>query len=245
MSLTLPDPFQAVRRLVSEAVSRRLDRLLSSAAALPGAVVSSVQNDLQRRAEELMDLLATLPHAVADRVADSFRGPLARPPNAAEARLVTEAFGTRVPPERTRLVPGPGLSAFAAAAFVKGNPAITIGNTMYIKPSFYRAYGSDMSRTYQGVEMLLHEYTHVIQYAALGYGTFGRRYARELHAHGYNPDRLYDYDHRSTTYQTETLEGQAAIVGDYAAARLKRDPQSRALAEQLRRRLQGTGIYAQ
>ena len=60
-------------------------------------------------------------------------GPSARPLTQYETRLIVDAFGQRVPPHAGRIVPGPGLSYFVKMAFINGNPAIMIGNTIYLK----------------------------------------------------------------------------------------------------------------
>lgn len=72
---------------------------------------------------------------------------------------------------------------------------------------------------------------------------FGARYAAELRAHGYDADQLYEYQSRNLPFTGETLEGQAQIVGDLAGARRGATPADAALANALRGKLQGTGIY--
>ncbi len=121
-----------------------------------------------------------------------------------------------------------------------------MGNTIYIKANLGNLTHSDLSKSLRGIEMLLHEYTHVVQYATLGFATFGRRYAAELRASGYDPDKLYDYQSRNNDWRHETLEGRAQIVGDLAKARkIPANPNNSTLANALRNKLKGTGIYAQ
>lgn len=154
--------------------------------------------------------------------------------------MVVEAYSFRVNPADVRIVHGPGRSPIAQVAFLNGNPAITIGNTFYIVAQRYR---DDLSMTTDGIELLVHEYTHVVQYARHGFARFGKRYAAELRANGYDASRLYAYKKRNLRFEQETLEGQAAIVGDYASNRLSKAPEDREAAENLRLRLHGTGIY--
>lgn len=125
-------------------------------------------------------------------------------------------------------------------AFLNGDPAITI----YIKPSQCRdVQGGDLSILATGAE-LLHEYTHVVQYDRLGFTAFGKRYAAEFRASGYDADRMYAFRSRGTNFDQEMIEGQAAIVGRYAE-QIALDPSKRQqdLIEDIRRRLRGTGIY--
>lgn len=80
----------------------------------------------------------------------------------------------------------------------------------YIKRDKYeRVGGDDLSATGEGMESLIHEFTHVIHHAQHGYAAFGRRYAAELRQHDYEPNKLYDYRSRNNDYAHETLEGRA------------------------------------
>lgn len=195
---------------------------------------------LQDAAEAVKDKLASLPHAVADKIADAMRGPDARVLTDDEKAFVKEAFGDRVDLDKVRFVDGPGNSPIARAAFAKGNPAITIGNTVYFKPGHY---STDFAKTAEGQNTLVHELAHVMQYDEMGYAAFGAKYAADLARVGGNPDELYRYDKRETTYATETLEGQAQMVGDYAEIRNSKDPALQGRIADLEKRLEGTGIY--
>ncbi len=115
-------------------------------------------------------------------------GPSARPLTRDETRLIVDAFGQRVPPHVGRIVPSPGLSYFAEMAFMNGNPAIMIGNTIYLQKG-----SPDVTTSDSGIELLLHESTHVILCATLGIDVSGRRYASEWRALGYDADQLYAY----------------------------------------------------
>lgn len=195
---------------------------------------------LQRGAEALGDKLKSLPHEVADKLADSMRGDQARVLTGPERAAAREAFGNRVNLDDVRFVDGPGNSPIARAAFAKGNPAITIGNTVYFKPGEYSA---NFAATSDGRDTLVHELTHVVQYKEMGYGSFGAKYAADLARVGGDPDELYDYKSRDTTYATETLEGQAQMVGDYAQIRHSTEARYQEQKADLERRLAGTGIY--
>ena len=238
-----PDIASIVSRILNNAQAELVRRVLAAG----GSIVLAGTEALRQRAEAIaqswLDVLASLPHAIADRIAELDRGSDARRLTGGEASRVREAFGQRVPADWVRIVRGPGLSLFAFAAFRKGNPAITIGNTIYIKYD-YNVPHADLTGTIGGVRLLCHEYTHVVQWREQGYTGFGKRYASELWQNGCNPDRLYDYQNRNTTYASETLEGQASIVGDYSS--LLVSPQTGEVqqrVETLRQKLKGTGIY--
>jgi Domain of unknown function (DUF4157) len=241
-----PDPFDYVRRALNRAATEALDRAI---AAVRNAAVRAVQNRVRNLAENIEYVTAVLgrmSHGMANIVADSFRGILSRPVTAGEARLIAQAFGPQpVHPSQVRFVPGPGNQPLAAAAFINGNPAITIGNTVYIKPSTYsKLGGNDLSATPEGIEMLIHEYTHVVQYARLGFAVFGARYAQEFRSSGNDANKMYDYRSRNLHYDQEMIEGQAAMVGDYAQQMaLPAAKQNAALIQQLRTKLRGTGIF--
>jgi hypothetical protein len=101
-----------------------------------------------------------------------------------------------------------------------------------------------LAQTIGGLSLLVHEWTHVIQYAQMGYALFAHRYATELRTYG-NADRLYDYQTRNLPFAGETLEGQAQIVGDFAIAKRGRTPADATRAQTLRTKLRDTGIYGQ
>lgn len=144
---------------------------------------------------------------------------------------------------RRLIVRGPGLSAFARTAFWNGNPAITIANTIYPAEAIYDKVPGDMSRMEFGVELLLHEFTHVVQYATLGFARFGAKYSADLRAHGFNAEKVYAHEERALTFGQETLEGQAEMVGDYAAGRASSNAAKKTVADRVKPKLRGTGIY--
>lgn len=185
-------------------------------------------------------LLTAVPHRAANAIADLDRGWHARRLTAGETARVREAYGSRVDPNTVCIVNGAGLSAIAAVAFLHNNPAITVGNTIYIGHKYYQV---DLTGETDQINLLIHEFMHVIQYNELGFVVFGKRYLAELRANGNDPDRLYDYKHRNLDFAHETLEGQAAIAGDYAGDRASSAPNDQREAAALRPRLKGTGIY--
>ncbi|PCD02026.1 hypothetical protein COC42_11105 [Sphingomonas spermidinifaciens] len=188
----------------------------------------------------MRERLAELPHEVADRLADSMRGDKARELTPAEQAFVEQAFGDRIDLSEVRFVDGPGNSPIARAAFANGNPAITVGDTVYFKPGHF---STDFTASAEDRKLLNHELTHVLQYETLGYGSFTARYAREFAEAGGDADKMYDYASRDTVFDTETLEGQAQMVGDYAQIRHSTNPARQAKIADLERRLEGTGIY--
>lgn len=54
---------------------------------------------------------------------------------------------------------------------------------------------------------------------------------------------LHDYQSRNTTYATETLEGQAQMVGDYAQLRAANGTTVTVPMQALANRLRGSGVY--
>jgi len=125
------------------------------------------------------------------------------------------------------------------ALYVEHRPAITFGNTVYIRPDLYVA---DMSRGLDNIARLAHEFTHVYQFQQLGFSVVIGRIADENARWG--QDAVYQYRSRNTTYQTETLEGQAQMVGDFARIRAGGiSPQARPVYQDLIRRLRGSGMY--
>ena len=153
---------------------------------------------------------------------------------------MVEAHGYQVRPERVRIVEGKGTSAAAAAAFVKGNPAITLGNTIHFKSDRYR---SDFLLKPKDVALLVHEWTHVVQYSRIGYAAFAAKYGRDLKQHGFNPDKLYKVLERESLYREETLEGQAEMAGLLTYYRCLNKSSDQEPRKSLERRMASSGIY--
>ena len=240
-----PEPLDMVRQTLSRVENEAMNRALAASGAVLESLVAEVRGNLQKAASDMMAFLGRLPHRLANKVADSYRGPAARTLTAEEAGLVREGYGTMVNIDDIRIVIGPGYSTIALVAFLHGNPAITIGNTIYLSPQLDRNIykSSDLSATKAGIAMLLHECMHVLQYARIGFAGFGARYAAEMKAHHYNADELYAFWTRNLDFDHETLEGEAEIVGRYAAARKSAGPDQAKIAAWLGGKLKGTGIY--
>lgn len=242
----LPDPIAAIRAMIAREQQALFDRVVPGSGpgcgvrSAAGAAAGAVRRNLFQRADDLRTLLASVPHRAANAIADLDRGAHTRALTAGEAALVRQAYGSRVNPGDVRIVDGAGWSAVAAVAFLHGNPAITVGNTIYVRHDRYRP---DMTTRTDDVNTLIHDHMHVLQYKELGFARFGSRYLSELKANGGDPNRLYDYESRKLDFAHETLEGQAAIVGDYAGDRVSPKAADRQAGVRLQPRLHGTGIY--
>lgn len=246
MEFTLaPEPLDIARRALSRLENAIVDRAIVASGAALESLVASVRGNLQKAASDMMAFLGRLPHRLANTIADSYRGVAARHFTIGEASLIREGYGAMIDIDDVRVVVGPGLSTVALVAFLHGNPAITIGNTIYFSPQLdTKSYNSsDLSATKPGIGMLLHESMHVLQYTRMGFAAFGMRYAAELRAHHYNADELYAFWTRNLDFDHETLEGEAEIVGRYAAARKGAGPDQAKIAAWLRTKLKDTGIY--
>lgn len=191
-------------------------------------------------AGQARDALASLPNDAANRLADSMRGSAARALTALEITAVRKAFRNDIDLKNVRIVNGPGRNADAWLAFnVGGNPAITEGNTVYIDDKHYSA---NLAATPEGINMLVHEFTHVRQYQTMGFGSFLGKYAQDLAAIG-DRNKLYDYESRATIFANETIEGQAAMVGDYAGYKAGETTLDLMQVRKLEMRLKGSGIF--
>jgi Domain of unknown function (DUF4157) len=196
---------------------------------------------LKDRAGEIKDALASLPNSAANALADSMRGPSARTLTSGEQTELRKVFGNSIDLSNVRIVNGAGYNPDAKIAFdIGGNPAITEGNTVYIKSDGYMA---DFSKGPKAIRTLAHEFTHVQQFQQRGFANFFGRYAKDLATIG-DRNKVYDYASRpNTTYKTETLEGQAKMVGDYANFKAGGSVLTAAEAKDVERRLKGTGIF--
>lgn len=154
---------------------------------------------------------------------------------AGEIALARAAFGDRIEYDGVTLSDGPGNQPLAHLAFAKGNPAITVGSTVYFKTD----YCPDFSAPGQNRSSFLHEMTHVWQYGDLGLAMFFLRYGADLVKVGGNPDDMYVYT-PETRFADAMIEQQAQMVGDYSHARSNGPPDSEA---RLRNNLAGSGIY--
>ena len=133
---------------------------------------------LRDRAGELKDKLASLPNGAANALADSLRGPSARTLTSGEEAQLRKVFGNNIDLSNVRIVNGAGRNPDAKIAFdIGGNPAITEGNTVYIKSDGYKA---DFSKDPDDIRTLAHEFAHVYQFQKMGFGSFAVKYASDL-----------------------------------------------------------------
>ncbi len=165
-----------------------------------------------------------------------------------ETKLLRNAFGNSIDLSNVRIVNGAGKNLDAIAAFnLAGKPAITEGNTVYINPAVKNGtskyYSADFSSSSNGTSTLLHEFTHVLQFQRLGFSGFEIKYATDFANNDFNNAKVYDYLSRNTTFLTETLEGQAQMVGDYARYKSQNIPSSTPEMQSLEKKLKGSGIY--
>lgn len=212
---------------------RTLDGLASAGAGVLGGI-----GDLAGKAK---DALTSLPGDAANALADSMRGPSARTLTPGETAALRGAFGNGIDLSNVRIVDGPGYNPDAAIAFnVGGNPAITEGNTVYVRSDHY---SKDFSASPQGVNTLIHEFTHVRQFQQMGFGGFFAKYAGDLASNGGDRNKVYDYGSRGSSFADETIEGQAQMVGDYAGYRAGEVKLTPAEVASIERKLNGTGIF--
>lgn len=181
-----------------------------------GSLAADARDTVAGWAGTVRDALASLPNSAANALAASMRGPSARTLTPGETTALRSAFGNDIDLSNVRVVDGPGRNPDAWLAFnVGGNPAITEGNTVYVRSDHYTG---DFSTTPAGVNTLVHEFAHVNQFQDMGFGSFFGKYAGDLASIG-DRNKLYDYASRNTTYATETIEGQAACWATMPATR--------------------------
>jgi len=153
-----------------------------------------------------------------------------------EIALARAAFGAGIDYGRVKLSDGPGSHPFAHMAFAKGNPAITIGSTVYFK----KDYCPDFAAGGRNRKSFIHEMAHVWQFRALGMPAFFLRYGEELAKAKGKPDDMYRYDEGKTKFGGAMLEAQAAMVGDYSEALWSGNAARIAL---LGKNMTGSGLY--
>ena len=94
-----------------------------------------------------------------------------------------------------------------------GNPAITIGNTIY-----YQHQLRDFTQSSDGIRSLVHELKHVVQYQRYGVAAVFARITRDYFKYGEQGAYQY-YNQGNMPYNNRPLEAQAQIAGDYARYR--------------------------
>lgn len=245
----IADPLEAFRRAAAATLARMEKSFVERALTLPNLLVGEAVGGARRMATDTAQLaldavqmLVRLPHHLADMLADSWRGPDARVLTARERLAIADAFGYRARPDLLRIVNGPGLSAIPRAAFKNGNPAITIGNTIYLRPASNWPKKDLISKP-EGAALLMHEVMHTIQYRELGYSQFAARYGGDMASVRGKAGEMYKYGKRRRQFHSEMIEGQAEMVSDYYTLLHSSNPKFASQKAALQRRLKGTGIY--
>ena len=228
-------------RGIGDWIGDRVDDVRSAGGALLGSA-----RDMIDIATDVIGVgarrLAALPNDAANALANSMRGPSARELTSGEEAALREVFGDSIDLSDVRIVRGPGYNPDAVAAFkVGGNPALTEGDTVYLRGDRYSA---DLSATPSGTNLLVHEFAHVRQYQQMGFGSFFAKYGRDLAQHGFDRNEPYDYQSRDLDFDAETLEGQAEMVGDYAGYLAgEQGGISATEAREIEAKLRGTGLF--
>ncbi len=236
----VPDIADVLGRGLSAVQQGVIDRALDGLGSLGREIASQTRDQIGEWANDVKDQLTSLPSQAANALADSMRGPNARTLTTGEQAVLRSTFGGSIDLSNVRIVDGPGRNPDAWVAFnVGGNPAITEGNTVYIGQN----YTADFSQTPEGIRTLAHEFAHVRQFQQLGFGSFAGKYAQDLINAGGNRDVPYDYGSRTTHFRSETIEGQAQMVGDYAQHKAGGGNLNATQVAELERRLAGTGVF--
>jgi hypothetical protein len=156
---------------------------------------------------------------------------------AGEIALASAAFGSKVDYKKVRLCDGPGLEPLAHIAFAKGNPAITVGSTVYFKQD----YCPDFSAAgMKGKRSFIHEMAHVWQYSALGMAAFFVRYGKDLAKAKGKPDDMYKYTQGTDPFGKAMLEAQAEMIADYSTALWSANPTQ---LGKVAKNMKGSGLY--
>ena len=154
-----------------------------------------------------------------------------------EIALARPAFGEKVAYDRVRISDGPGNNFAAMIAFAKGNPAITLGSTIYFKED----HSPDFSQSgTAGKKSFMHEMMHILQYRQLGQAPFLARYFKEVAESGFKPDDMYNYKPGETPFAAAMLEAQAEMLSDYSEALWTANEERKAL---IARNLAESGLY--
>lgn len=152
-----------------------------------------------------------------------------------ERKLLSDIFRDSLNYDRIKLQDGAGRNPLALIALRSAkNWAMTYLSTIHYNKGHYREDFSVGEDRYKA--LLVHEVTHVWQYARLGLVAFGLRYGWNFVSCEFDQDRLYDYDAK-TEFASATLEAQAEIVARSWSLGGKPG------GEALKAKLLGTGIY--
>ena len=131
-----------------------------------------------------------------------------------EIALARKAFGDKIDYSKVDIVEGAALNIPAHLAFLNGNPAITMGSTIYFKKGYCDDFADPATKQYS----YMHEMTHVWQWQKLGWTRFLLRYGREfLKVRGKAGD-MYIYENDTKAFGESMLEAQANMVQHYSQA---------------------------
>lgn len=161
-----------------------------------------------------------------------------RPLTAGEIDWARRAFGDQLPYPGITIIHGASGNPLAIAAIGNGNSAITLRRSIYFSPAYHLPDFAAAKPAARG--LLIHELTHVWQYARMGMPRFFARYVREFAACGFAAWRMYDYRAGVTRFDDGRLESQAQMVGDYAEALAAGDETRR---RQVAVNLSGSGFF--
>ena len=144
-----------------------------------------------------------------------------RPLTGGEIELIRSVFGDRIPCGAVRLSNGYGLNPLAFVALrTPGTDAITMWRTIYFGGHYHEDFAKADTLS-QG--LLLHEMTHIRQWAELGVVGFARRYVRDFFSTGGDRLAMYHYD-AGEPFPEARIEAQAQMVQDYFLKRERRQP---------------------
>jgi hypothetical protein len=153
-----------------------------------------------------------------------------------EIALARKAFGDRIDYSKVTIVEGAALNIPARLAFLKGNPAITMGSTIYFRDDYCDDFCDRALKQYS----FMHEMTHVWQWQKLGAARFLLRYGKEFLQVGGKPGDMYKYEKDTKSFRESMLEAQANMVQHYSEALRTKNAKGQA---EVAKRLAGSGAY--
>ncbi|MEA3017699.1 MAG: hypothetical protein QOI38_2421, partial [Sphingomonadales bacterium] len=152
-----------------------------------------------------------------------------------EIQLIEATFPPRIDTRAVRISDGPGKNPVPAIAFMsERNHALTFVETIYYGTGYLDDFSAGDARA---KALLLHEMTHVWQYAKLGTPVFLAKYVKDLVSVLFRAPRMYDYRPREP-FATARLEAQAQMVQDFFIRRAAGHS-----LDDLKASLAGTRIY--
>ena len=135
-----------------------------------------------------------------------------RPLRTGEVELVQATFPPGIDTRAVRISDGPGSNPVPAIAFMsERNHALTFVNTIYYGKGYLDDFSAGDARA---KALLLHEMTHVWQYARLSTPVFLAIYVKDLASVLFQAPKMYDYKPREP-FAKARLEAQAQMVQDF------------------------------